>query len=123
MPTGAIEQPGGGRAGVHGFGRLPTDADGTCTFATIKPGPFAAPESAQAAHVNVCLFARGLLRQIYTRIYFAGDAGARRRSDPRARPGRRRAHAAWRDRRRPSRTRGTSSSVCREIDETVFFDL
>jgi protocatechuate 3,4-dioxygenase alpha subunit len=27
----------------------------------------------QAAHVNVCLLARGLLRQIYTRIYFKDD--------------------------------------------------
>ena len=26
-----------------------------------------------ASHVDVCLFARGLLRHIFTRIYFAGD--------------------------------------------------
>ena len=24
-------------------------------------------------HINVCLFARGLLRHIFTRLYFAGD--------------------------------------------------
>jgi protocatechuate 3,4-dioxygenase alpha subunit len=30
--------------------------------------------AAQAPHVNVCVLSRGLLRQIYTRIYFAGDA-------------------------------------------------
>jgi len=30
----------------------------------------------QAPHVNVCFLSRGLLRQIYTRIYFEGDARA-----------------------------------------------
>jgi protocatechuate 3,4-dioxygenase alpha subunit len=44
------------------FGRLPTGADGTCEFETVRP-----------PHVNVCLFARGLLRQVHTRIYFADD--------------------------------------------------
>ena len=27
----------------------------------------------QAPHINVCLFARGILRHLYTRMYFAGD--------------------------------------------------
>ena len=31
------------------------------------------PARASAAHVNVCVFARGLLRHLQTRIYFAGD--------------------------------------------------
>jgi protocatechuate 3,4-dioxygenase alpha subunit len=62
-------------AGFCGFGRLPTGADGACLFETIRPGPVAdAQGRAQAPHINVCLLARGLLRQIYTRIYFAGDA-------------------------------------------------
>ena len=39
----------------------------------------------QASHINVCLLARGLLRQVYTRIYFAGDPGARIRRRARAR--------------------------------------
>ena len=58
-----------------GFGRLGTDADGWCTFETIRPG--SGPASAdprEAPHVNLCLFARGLLRHLYTRIYFDGDA-------------------------------------------------
>ena len=59
-----------------GFGRLPTGHDGACTFLTVRPGSVgAAGAPAQAPHVNVCLLARGLLRQIYTRIYFEGDAG------------------------------------------------
>ncbi len=60
--------------GFCGFGRLPTGADGSCTFETIRPGRVAGGAGqAQASHINVCLFARGLLRQVYTRIYFAGD--------------------------------------------------
>ena len=54
-----------------GFGRLPTNEDGFCVFETIRPG---APQG-QAPHINVCLLSRGLLRQLYTRIYFSGDAG------------------------------------------------
>jgi len=61
-------------AGFCGFGRLPTDKEGTCVFETIRPGPVAdAGGQSQASHANVCLLARGLLRQIYTRFYFAGD--------------------------------------------------
>ncbi len=59
-----------------GFGRLPTAADGTCLFDTIVPGRVAGQGGvAQAPHINVCFFARGLLRQIYTRIYFQGSDG------------------------------------------------
>lgn len=58
----------------HGFGRLPTRDDGTCTFDTIKPGRVPGMEGRlQAPHVNVSVFARGLLKQLTTRIYFAGD--------------------------------------------------
>ena len=53
-----------------GFGRMPTGADGCCTFRTIRPGP---PADMEAAHINLCVFMRGLLRHIYTRLYFAGD--------------------------------------------------
>lgn len=63
-----------GTAGFSGFGRLATDADGACVFETIRPGRVAdAGGRRQAAHINVCLFARGLLRPLYTRVYFAGD--------------------------------------------------
>ena len=66
----------GERPAFTGFGRLPTDPDGVCVFETIRPGPVAlGTGGAQAPHVNVCLLARGLLRQVYTRIYFAGDSG------------------------------------------------
>ena len=61
-------------AGLHGFGRLETDQNGCCTFETIRPGRVAGPDGRlQAPHINVVLFARGLLRHLHTRVYFAGD--------------------------------------------------
>jgi protocatechuate 3,4-dioxygenase alpha subunit len=57
-----------------GFGRLPTGQDGSCVFETIKPGRVPSNGSSlQAPHLNVSLFARGLLKRLVTRIYFAGD--------------------------------------------------
>jgi protocatechuate 3,4-dioxygenase, alpha subunit len=57
-----------------GWGRLPTGEDGSCEFQTIRPGRVAAGDGRlQASHINMCLFMRGLLRHLYTRIYFAGD--------------------------------------------------
>jgi protocatechuate 3,4-dioxygenase alpha subunit len=52
----------------HGFGRLETDLDGCCTFETVKPGSV----DGQAPHINVLVFARGLLRHLHTRVYFEG---------------------------------------------------
>jgi protocatechuate 3,4-dioxygenase, alpha subunit len=65
-----------GEAGPNfsGFGRLETNADGVCVFETIKPGPVADGRGeTQAPHINVALFARGLLKQLYTRVYFEGE--------------------------------------------------
>jgi len=71
----ASQTPGQPSA-FSGFGRLPTGDDGWCVFETDRPGPVAAGQAGfQAPHINVCLLARGLLRPIYTRIYFHGDAG------------------------------------------------
>jgi protocatechuate 3,4-dioxygenase alpha subunit len=63
-----------GHRSFSGFGRLGTDAQGRCVFDTIRPGRV--PDGhggTQASRVDVCLFARGLLRHLYTRIYFNGD--------------------------------------------------
>ncbi len=57
-----------------GFGRLSTDADGICLFDTVRPGRV--PDGrggCQASHLNVSVFARGLLARLCTRVYFAGD--------------------------------------------------
>jgi protocatechuate 3,4-dioxygenase alpha subunit len=56
------------------FGRMPTGDDGTCAFETIHPSNVTtAARGARAHYIRVCLFARGLLRHLHTRIYFAGD--------------------------------------------------
>ena len=71
-PSPASPEPR--RRGIFsGFGRLPTGADGSCHFQTIKPGIVRTNGVEQAPHLNVCLLARGLLRQVYTRIYFKDD--------------------------------------------------
>jgi protocatechuate 3,4-dioxygenase, alpha subunit len=58
----------------RGFGRVSTDADGNFRFTTIRPGPVPGRgNSLQAPHIAVALFARGLLKQLYTRVYFAGE--------------------------------------------------
>jgi protocatechuate 3,4-dioxygenase alpha subunit len=65
----------------HGYGRVATDAQGRFKLTTIKPGPVPGRGNAlQAPHINVAFFARGLLRQLHTRIYFADEAA--NASDP-----------------------------------------
>lgn len=58
-----------------GFGRLGTgtNADHRFTFTTIKPGPV---NDTSAPHINVILFMRGSLHQLYTRLYFPDEADA-----------------------------------------------
>jgi protocatechuate 3,4-dioxygenase alpha subunit len=70
------EDPRGTDVDPHfnGFGRLETDIHGACIFETVKPGRVPGPDGKlQAPHINVAIFARGLLKQLYTRAYFAGD--------------------------------------------------
>ncbi len=60
--------------GFRGFGRLATNADGACVFETVKPGQARGPRGTlQAPHVNLSLFARGLVDRLVTRVYFAGE--------------------------------------------------
>ncbi len=62
-------------AGFHGFGRVSTDEQGRFRFSTIKPGSVPdAQGRPQAPHLIVNVFARGLLKQLVTRMYFPGDA-------------------------------------------------
>jgi len=73
VPDAVIEIWHAVESGECLFGRLGTDADGVCTFETVYPaaGPV---NTREAAHVNLCVFMRGLLRHLYTRLYFEGDA-------------------------------------------------
>jgi protocatechuate 3,4-dioxygenase alpha subunit len=57
-----------------GFGRSATDKDGVYSFDTIKPGAVPGPNGKnQAPHIVVAVYSRGMLRQVYTRLYFADD--------------------------------------------------
>jgi len=63
--------------GFRGFGRTETDADGGFRFVTIKPGPVAHPLGPlQAPHLEVSVFARGLLKRLATRMYFPDEEQA-----------------------------------------------
>jgi protocatechuate 3,4-dioxygenase alpha subunit len=58
----------------RGFGRCGTDANGDYSFDTIKPGQVPDPDgSAQAPHILLAVFGRGMLMHFYTRIYFDGE--------------------------------------------------
>jgi protocatechuate 3,4-dioxygenase alpha subunit len=58
-----------------GFGRSATDKDGAYSFDTVKPGAVPGPDGKpQAPHIVFCIYSRGMLRQVYTRLYFADEA-------------------------------------------------
>ncbi len=62
-------------AKFHGFGRCGTDGNGAYVFDTIKPGSVPDPDGKpQAPHILLAVFARGMLRHFYTRIYFSDEA-------------------------------------------------
>jgi protocatechuate 3,4-dioxygenase alpha subunit len=63
-----------GRNGLEftGFGRIQTDADGHWVARTLRPGG----RGANAPYIAVCVFARGLLTHLFTRIYLPGDEAA-----------------------------------------------
>jgi protocatechuate 3,4-dioxygenase alpha subunit len=64
-------------AGFVGFGRCATDAAGGYEFVTVKPGPIPGPGGGlQAPHIEMSVFARGLLKRLVTRVYFPDEAQA-----------------------------------------------
>jgi protocatechuate 3,4-dioxygenase alpha subunit len=66
-----------GDTGFRGFGRAPTGHDGTYTIVTLKPGglPFGDGRT-EAPHIDVSVFARGMLDRSVTRIYFPDEETA-----------------------------------------------
>jgi protocatechuate 3,4-dioxygenase alpha subunit len=57
-----------------GFGRADTSDGGSFSFRTVKPGRVPAPSGGlQAPHINVSIQARGIIRRMFTRIYFADE--------------------------------------------------
>jgi protocatechuate 3,4-dioxygenase alpha subunit len=108
--------------GFRGFARYGLeDGDGRYEIVTVKPGPVPGPGMAmQAPHIDVSIFARGMLNRCVTRIYFADEQVANA-VDPilaRVPPERRHtliAQAAEEGYRFDIRLQGPT--------ETVFFDL
>ena len=65
-----------------GFGRSATVDGGKFYFVTLKPGALPGPRGqAQAPHIWVSVFARGLLKRAVTRLYFPEEEEANQ-SDP-----------------------------------------
>jgi protocatechuate 3,4-dioxygenase alpha subunit len=106
-----------------GFGRLATDAEGCCVFDTVRPGH--TPDGhgrCQASHINVTVFARGLLAHLYTRVYFDGDPALAEDPVLCLVPEERRATlVARRDSSEPAQW--NFEIRLQGEDETVFFDL
>jgi protocatechuate 3,4-dioxygenase, alpha subunit len=61
----------------EGFARAGTDAEGRFRFVTVKPST----HGEAAPHIVACVFARGLLHHLWTRIYFSEEQDANA-SDP-----------------------------------------
>jgi protocatechuate 3,4-dioxygenase, alpha subunit len=63
--------------GFRGFGRCTTDAAGHYEFRTVKPaGVPTVDGQAQAPHIAMSVFARGMLRRVVTRVYFDDETAA-----------------------------------------------
>jgi protocatechuate 3,4-dioxygenase alpha subunit len=80
-PDGRFDHPddprGPSSSGFRGFGRAYTVDGGTYAICTLKPGRVPDGEGGlQAPHVDVSVFARGLLDRVVTRLYFADEAAA-----------------------------------------------
>jgi protocatechuate 3,4-dioxygenase alpha subunit len=108
-----------------GFGRAGTDENGAYWFETIKPGPVPGPgDSVQAPHVNLIVFARGMLVHAFTRIYFEDEAA--NRADPilsRIEDGARRATLIARREQAGGKTLYRFDIRLQGENETVFFDM
>jgi protocatechuate 3,4-dioxygenase alpha subunit len=108
-----------------GFGRSGTEEGGRYWFDTVRPGPvpFSDGVTMQAPHLNIAVFARGLLNHANTRIYFADDPATG--DDPvLARvPAERRATLLAAPSVVDGLTLYTLDIVLQGVGETVFFDF
>lgn len=126
--SGAYDHPEDPNRHAHdpafcGFGRLATDAEGCCTFETVRPGRV--PDGrggCQASHLNVSIFARGLLVRLSTRVYFEGDPALA--DDPVLSLVPEERRATLLGRRDPAEAARWNFDIrLQGEDETVFFDL
>ena len=76
-PDGRFDHPDDPRGpvpGFRGFGRSATDVDGRWGVRTVRPGPVPAADGRpQAPHLDLSVFARGLLDRVVTRVYLPDE--------------------------------------------------
>lgn len=124
-PRGATGTRPDGTGAFRGFGRCATDTRGWYRIVTLRPGPLPCPDGAvEAPHLDVSVFARGLLDRVVTRIYFPDEGGANA-ADP--------VLASVDESRRTTLVAAASPDGgpgdlrfdirLRGVDETVFFDV
>jgi protocatechuate 3,4-dioxygenase alpha subunit len=71
------DDPRGSDVDFRGFGRCPTDPEGHWAILTVRPGRV--PDAAgrmQAPHLDLSIFARGLLDRVVTRVYLPDEVAA-----------------------------------------------
>lgn len=117
----------------RGFGRSETTDEGRFWFKTVRPGPVPWEEEErqfskllpeQAPHINVIVFARGMLMHAVTRIYFEDELTNEK--DPvlaSAPEGRRHTLLARREQSPEGMARYCFDIVLQGEGETVFFDV
>ncbi|WP_019926830.1 protocatechuate 3,4-dioxygenase subunit alpha [Nocardia sp. BMG111209] len=77
-PDGRFDHPDDPRGrvpGFRGFGRSDTRL-GEYSLHTVHPGVVPGPRGAQAPHLDVSVFARGMLHRVVTRLYFPENEAA-----------------------------------------------
>jgi protocatechuate 3,4-dioxygenase, alpha subunit len=132
-PDGRFDHPDDPRGqapaadGFRGFGRSATDPGGNYRIVTLRPGPLPCPDGrTEAPHLDVSVFARGLLDRVVTRIYFSDEADANA-ADPVlaaiADPARRATLIAARDAGDAAGGRFRFDIRLQGDGETVFFDV
>ena len=106
-----------------GFGRSETTDAGRFWFKTIRPGAVPAEEGQQAPHINVTVFARGMLIHAVTRIYFEDEEANERDAVLASVPAsRRQTLIARREETADGPARYCFDIVLHGARETVFFD-
>lgn len=127
--AGRYRHPADGRSAdvarsFIGFGRVATADGGTFRVRTVMPGTVPGRGgTVQAAHLNIHVFARGLLDKLATRIYFEGHAANDRDPVLQSVPADRRDTLLARaDGQEDGADRYRFDVVLQGVDETVFFD-
>lgn len=109
--------------GFTGFGRLGTGTDAISgfRFITIKPGSIG---KNSAPHINIILFMRGSLHQLYTRLYFSDEVDANKKDELLSSVAAERRHTLIaREVKKQAVTEYHFDIHMQGKDETVFFDI